>query len=176
MKTVLLIGIAIGVGLTAAESVAEDLAIARRLGISLATLQESLEKVGGSVTFAPRPGSAQGTQEARLPNQAGVVQAAGDAENLGVVVVWAPIDQQRKTVAAEARGYLETLTGMFLADREKVLLWVDQVINRAIEERAEQSHLESQLFDGYQMKVMYATSLSRPMVSLTISASTASEK
>lgn len=154
--------------LSAAFVYAADYTPSKRLGISLATLQQSLEKVDRPVVFAPRSGSTQGTQEARLPNKAGVVQASGDHDNLAVVVLWMPIDQQKKRIELGSRGYLDVLMRKMISDSEPVALWLDQVLQRALSESPGSSHLESQLFDTYQLKAMYVPSLSPPMLSLTV--------
>jgi hypothetical protein len=147
---------------------AQDFAVTRRLGISLATLQKSLEKVATPVTFAPRPGSAQGTQEARLPNKAGAVQASGDQDNLSVVVLWMPIDQQKKRFDPGSRAYLDALVRTFISESESVAVWLDQVLHRALTESESGPHLESQLFDAYQLKATYVPSMNPPMLSLTV--------
>lgn len=61
------------------------------LNISLSELETALGIVNGPVVFAPRLGSEQGTLEARLIENAGIVQAAGSPGNLSVVVLWFPI-------------------------------------------------------------------------------------
>ena len=161
----------IGATLTAAVTQAADFAVTRRLGVSLPTVQKSLEKVSGPLAFTPRPGSTQGTQETRLPGKAGVVQASGDPDNLAVVVLWMPVDQQKKRIEPGSRGYLDALVRMFLSENEPVALWLDQVLQRALSEGAGNSHLESQLFDTYQLKAMYVPSMSPPMLSLTVTMS-----
>jgi len=149
---------------------AADLYLSRRLGVSQSTLQKSLEKVGGPVTFTPRPGSTQGTQEARLPEHAGIVQAGGGSENLAVVILWLPVDQQGRLSGAKAQSYLDALVRNFTAESEQVVLWIDQVLRRAVAETRGGPHLESQLFGRYQFKATYAPSLSPPMISLTVTA------
>jgi len=161
----------IGAALTVAATYAADFAVTRHLGVSLSTVQKSLEKVSGPLAFTPRPGSTQGTQETRLPNKAGVVQASGDPDNLAVVVLWMPVDQQKKRIEPGSRGYLDALVRMFLSENEPVALWLDQVLQRALSEGAGNSHLESQLFDTYQLKAMYVPSMSPPMLSLIFSIS-----
>jgi hypothetical protein len=161
----------IGASLTAAVTRAADVAVTHRLGVSLPTLQKSLEKVSGPLAFAPRPGSTQGTQETRLPDKAGVVQAGGDPDNLAVVVLWIPVDQQTKRINPGSRGYLDALVRMFISENEPVTLWLDQVLQRALSESAGNSHLESQLFDTYQLKATYVPSMSPPMLSLTVTMS-----
>ena len=151
---------------------AEDFAVARRLGISLATLQKSLEKVATPVVFSPRPGSTQGTQEARLPNKAGAVQVSGDLDNLSVVVLWLPVDQQNKRYAPGSRAYLEALVRTFISESEPVAVWLDRALHRALTEGEGGSHLESQLFDTYQLKATYVPSMTPPMMSLTLMKST----
>ena len=107
----------------------------------------------------------------RLPGKAGVVQASGDPDNLAVVVLWMPVDQQKKRIEPGSRGYLDALVRMFLSENEPVALWLDQVLQRALSEGAGNSHLESQLFDTYQLKAMYVPSMSPPMLSLIFSIS-----
>jgi hypothetical protein len=158
----------VGSVLIASATNADDFAVARRLGVSLATLQKNLEKVAASVVFSPRPGSAQGTQEARLPNKAGVVQASGDQDNVSVVVLWLPIDRQNKRIGLESRGFLNALVRTFISDSEPVTLWLEQVLQRALTESESGPHLESQLFDTYQLKANYVPSMTPPMLSLTL--------
>jgi len=150
---------------------AADIYLSRRLGISLTTLQKSLEKVGSPVTFAPRPGSTQGTQEARLPENIGMVQASGGNENLAVVILWLPVNKEGHLAGLQARFYLKSFTETFIRDSEPVLLWIDEVLNRAVADSARGLHLESQLFDKYQLKATYMPMLNPPMVSLAITAS-----
>lgn len=147
---------------------ADDFAVTRRLGISLATLQKSLEKGAAPVVFTPRPGSTQGTQETRLPNKAGAVQASGDQDNLSVVVFWMAVDRQKKRIDPESRNYLDALVRLFISETESVALWLDQVLQRALTESEGDSHLESQLFDTYQLKATYVPSMNPPMLSLTL--------
>jgi len=161
----------VGAIVLAASSSAQDFAVSRRLGISLATLQKNLEKVAAPIAFASRAGSTQGTQEAPLPNRAGVVQASGDQENLGVIVLWLPVDLQKKRIDSGSRGYLDALVQTFMAESEPVALWLERVLQRALTEGESGSHLESQLFDTYQFKATYVSSLSRPMLSLTLTKS-----
>src|SRR5262245_27878755 len=101
------------VSLGIAPAFAFDPSLSPRLGISLSTLQTTLGKVAGPVTFAPRPGSSQGTQETRLPENAGVVQAGSSPENLSVVVLWMPVDAQGKLAGAKPKLYLEALVRLF---------------------------------------------------------------
>jgi len=144
--------------------------LAPRLAISLTTLQTTLEKVGGPVTFAPRPGSQQGTQEARLPGNAGIVQAGGGAENLAAVVLWLPVDAKGQLVGAQARPYLDAFVGLFLSDSEETIRWVGQALARATTESGKDPHLESRLLDKHQFKLSYVPTLSPPMCSLTVTA------
>jgi hypothetical protein len=139
--------------------------------VSQATLRKGLEKVGGPVTFAPRAGSTQGTQEARLPDNAGIVQVSGGKENLTVVAVWLPVDDKGNLVGAKARAYLETVVANFVREREQIVLWVDQVLKRALSEVRSSLYLESQLAEKYQFKVAYVPTLSPPMMSMTVTAS-----
>jgi hypothetical protein len=149
---------------------AADFFAARRLGVSLATLRKSLEKVGGPVAFSVRSGSAQGTQEARLPENAGIVQVAGGDENLVVVVLWLPVDPAGNLVGAKAHAYVETVVANFVSESEHFVLWVDQVLKRAAGEAKHAPYVESQLADKYQVKATYLPALSPPMVSLTVTA------
>jgi hypothetical protein len=149
---------------------AADFYPSRRLGISLATLQKALEKVGGPLVFAPRPGSTQGTQETRLAENVGIVQASGDPGNLIVAVLWLPVDNQGKLAGAKARAYLDTFSQIFSADREAVARWVKEVLERAVTETEKTPYLESQLFAGHQFKAIYTPTLNPPMVSLTVTA------
>src|SRR5262249_53895954 len=116
-------------------------------------------------------GSTLGTQEVRLPNKAGVVQASGGQDNLAVVVLWMPVDQAKKRIELGSRGHLDALVRKVISDSEAVALWVDQVLQRALAESPGSSHLESQLFDTYQLKAMYVPSMSPPMLSFTVTAS-----
>jgi hypothetical protein len=162
----------VGTALITSATKADDFAVTRRLGISLATLQKSLEKVAAPVTFAPRAGSRQGTQEARLPNKAGAVQASGDQDNLSVVVLWVPVDQQKRSFDPGSREYLDAFVRTFVSESESVAVWLDQVLHRALTESEGGSHLESQLFDAYQFKATYVPSMTPPMLSLTLTKST----
>ena len=139
-----------------------------RLGFSLTTVQKALERVGGPVVFAPRPGSQQGTQEARLPENAGIVQAGGDTANLLAVVLWLPVDAKGKPAGAKARLYLDAFVRLFTSDSESIVLWIRQVLERAVADTGSAPHLESQLLDKHQFKAMYVPTLSPPMVSLTV--------
>jgi hypothetical protein len=138
------------------------------LGISLTTLQSTLEKVGGSLTFASRPGSQQGTQEARLPDNAGMVQAAGESANLAAVVLWLPVDATGKLAGAKARPYLAAFVELFTPKSEAIMQWIPQVLERAVADSGSRPHLESQLLDRHQFKAMYMPTLSPPMLSLTV--------
>jgi hypothetical protein len=143
-----------------------------RLGLSLAALRAALEKVAGPVTFAPRSGSSQGTQEARLPENAGIVQAGGNTENLTAVVLWLPVDAKGKLAGAQAQPYLDAFVQLFTSENESVVLWVDQVLARAIADGGSAPHLESQLLAEHQFKATYMPTLSPPMLSLTVVAAT----
>ena len=120
------------------------------------------------MTFAPRPGSQQGTQEARLPGNAGIVQAGGGVENLAAVVLWLPVDAKGKFVGATARLYLDSFVRLFLADSEEITRWVEHALARAATESGKEPHLESRLLDKHQFKLTYVPTLSPPMCSLTI--------
>ena len=139
-----------------------------RLGISLAAVKTALETVGGPVTFTPRPGSQQGTQEARLPDNAGIVQAGGDTANLTAVVLWLPVDASGNLAGAKARSYLAAFVQLFIPKGEAILLWIPQVLERAVADRGGGPHLESQLLDKHQFKAIYVPTLSPPMLSLTV--------
>ncbi len=149
---------------------ADDFYAPRRLGVSLDTLQKGLEKVGGSITVAPRSGSTSGTLEARLPDNAGTVQVAGGKENLAVVVLWLPVDKEGKLVGVKAYAYLETVVANFVSETDQLVLWVNQVLKRAVAEPRSTPYLESQLADKYQFKAAYVSALSPPMMSLTVTA------
>jgi len=149
---------------------ATDFYAPRRLGVSLATLQKGLEKVGGPVTFAPRSGSTSGTLEARLPENAGTVQAAGGTENLAVIVLWLPVDKEGNLVGAKAHAYVENMVANFVSDSEQLVRWIDQVLRRAVAEPRSTPYLESQLADKYQFKATYLPARSPPMMSLTVTA------
>jgi hypothetical protein len=149
---------------------ATDFSAARRLGISLTTLQKSLEKVGSPVTFTPRSGSSQGTQEARLPGNAGIVQVGGSNENLTVVLLWLPVDDKGNLVGAKATAYLKAVVAHFVSESEQIVLWVDQMLRRAVAEARSAPYLESQLADTYQVKAAYLPTLVPPMLSLTFTA------
>jgi hypothetical protein len=127
-----------------------------RLGISLRTLQAALEKVESPVAFAPRQGSQQGTQEARLPGNA--------------VVLWLPINAQGKLVGPQAQAYLSAFVRLFLTESAETLRWVEQVLQRAITDSGKDSYVESRLSEKHQFKVMYVPTLSPPMFSLTVTA------
>lgn len=149
---------------------AADLYFPTRLDISLATLQQALGKVAGPVSFAPRPGSPQGTQEARLVGNVGMVQAAGEPGNLATVVLWLPVDAQGKLGGGEARRYLVAFIQLFTPDSEAVVLWVEQVLSRAVGGARQTPHLEALLCAGHQFKVMYLPTLVPAMGSLTVTA------
>lgn len=149
---------------------AADFSATRRLDVSQETLRKGLEKIGGPVTFTPRVGSKQGTQEARLPENAGLVQAGGDPANLTTVVLWLPVDDKGNLVGMNARAYLEAVVANFVRERERITLWVEQVLKRALSEARGTLHLESQLMEKYQFKATYTPTLSPPMMSLTVTA------
>jgi hypothetical protein len=141
------------------------------LDIALSELQVALAKVHGPVTFGPRPGSTQGTQEARLPENAGVVQAAGSAGNLAVIILWLPVDASGKLVGANARQYLEAFLQLLTDDKGPLVRWVEQVLERGVAEKGSAPYLESRLIDERQCKAMYMPTLTPPMLSLTVEAS-----
>lgn len=141
--------------------------LAPRLGVSLATLQTALEKVAGPLTFAPRPGS-QSTQEARLADNAGIVQASGDPGNLAAVVLWLPVDAQGELASAKVRLCLTAFIELFTRESEPIVRWVGQVLERAVADAASPTHLEAQLIATHQFKAMYRRTLSPPMLSLTV--------
>lgn len=140
------------------------------LNVSLSELQASLRTVDSAVTFAPRPGSAHGTQEARLPENSGVVQAAGSPGNLSVIVLWLPVGTNGQFVNAKSRPYLAALLRVFTEEGDAVVRWVERVLGHAMEDGGKTSHLESQLFDHRQLKALYVPTLSPPMLSLTVEA------
>src|SRR3989442_1796671 len=117
VHTLILLGL-FTVSLSGVTAHAFDPYLSPRLGISLTTLRTALERVGGSITFAPRPGSRQGTQEARLPENAGIVQAGGDSANLTAVVLWLPVDATGNLARAKARSYFGAFVGRFIPKSE----------------------------------------------------------
>ncbi len=141
------------------------------LNVTLSELQAGLSKVSGPVTFTPRPGNSQGTQEVRLPESAGTVQAAGSPGNLSVVVLWLPVAASGKFASAKSRPYLVAFVGVFTGESDPVARWIEQVLERALVEKATTPHLESQLFDERQLKVTYVPTLSPPMLSITVEGS-----
>lgn len=137
------------------------------LGISLSELETALGAVDGPVSLTPRPGSEQGTLEARLAKNAGLVQAAGSPGNLGVVVLWLPI--QRGAFAHEkSREYLAAFVKLLTTDSTPILRWTEQVLERALAENGSTPYLESQLLEERQFKVTYTPTFSPPMLSLTV--------
>ncbi len=150
---------------------AADFSATRRLDVSQDALRKGLEKISSPITFAPRVGSKQGTQEARLPENAGLVQAGGDPANLTTVVIWLPVDDKGNLVGMNARAYLEAVVANFVREREQITLWVEQVLKRALTEARGGLHLESQLVEHYQFKATYMPTLNPPMVSLAITVS-----
>ena len=136
--------------------------------MTLSELQTGLSKVSGPVTFALRPGSSQGTQEVRLPESAGIVQAAGSSGNLSVVVLWLPVVATGKFATAKPRPYLVAFVEVFTRESDPVVQWIEQVLERAVAEKVNTPHLESQLFDDRQLKVTYVPTLSPPMLSITV--------
>jgi hypothetical protein len=141
------------------------------LNVTLSELQAALNKVNGAITFAPRSGSAQGVQEARLPESAGVVQVAGSPGNLSTIALWLPVDSKGKLASVRSRQYLEAFIGLFTDDASPIVRWTDQVLERARAEGGSAPYLESQLVEDRQLKVMYSPSLTPPMLSLTVNAS-----
>ena len=137
------------------------------LGLSLSELETALGKVNGPISLAPRPGSEQGTLEARLAENAGLVQAAGSPGNLGVVVLWVPTDKG-KFASAKSREYLEALVRLLSNESESILRWTEQVLERAAAEEGSTPYLESQLLDKRQFKATYLPTLSPPMLSLIV--------
>lgn len=168
MKRSLLFVLFLAPLLVVSATQADDFAVTRRLGVSLVTLQKNLEKVATPIVFAPRPGSTQGTQEARLPNKAGMVQASGDQDNLSVVVLWLLVDRQNKRFSFDSRGFLSALVRTFISDSDPVTLWLEQVLQRSLTESEGGPHLESQLFDTYQLKAHFMPAMTPPMLSLTL--------
>ncbi len=141
------------------------------LDLSLSELQTALTKVHGPVTFGPRPGSTQGTQEARLPDNAGVVQAAGSAGNLAVIILWLPVDASGKLVGAHARQYLEAFLQLLSDEKGPFVRWVEQVLEHGVAEKSGKPYLESRLVEDRQFKAMYMPTFTPPMLSLTVEAS-----
>jgi hypothetical protein len=137
------------------------------LGISLSELETALDKVSGSVTFAPRPGSDQGTLEVKLAENAGIVQTAGSPGNLGVVVLWFPIEKG-KFANKSSRRYLEAFVQLLTNDSQSIVRWIEQVLERALAENGSAPYLESQLLEERQFKATYMPTLSPPMLSLTV--------
>jgi len=137
------------------------------VGISLSELERALGKVSGTISFAPRPGSEQGTLEARLAGNAGLVQAAGSPGNLSVVVLWVPI-ANGKFAKTRSREYLEALVRLFTNDSDPMVRWTEQVLEHAVTEGASTPYLESQFLDEQQFKATYLPTLSPPMLSLTV--------
>lgn len=137
------------------------------IGISLSELQAALSKVSGPVTLTPRPGSDQGTLEAKLAENAGVVQAAGSPGNLSVVILWLPIDRG-KFAHGSSRRYLEAFVQLLNTDSQPIVRWTEQVLERAVAASRSAPYLESQLFEERQFKVTYTPMLSPPMLSLTV--------
>jgi hypothetical protein len=154
--------------LSAAPSLAFDPYLSPRLGISLTTLQSALEKVDGPVVFVPRAGSQQGTQEARLAGNAGIVQAGSDTANLAAVVVWLPVDARGKLASAKSQAYLDAFIRLFLAESEEATRWIEGVLKRALAEAGNDPYIESHLYDKHQFKATYMPTLSPPMLSLTV--------
>lgn len=137
------------------------------IGISLSELQAALSKVSGSVTLTPRPGSNQGTLEAKLAENAGVVQAAGSPGNLSAVVLWFPIEKD-KFAHEKSRQYLTAFIQLLTNDSQSIMRWTEQVLERAVVESDGAPYLESQLLEERQFKVTYTPTLSPPMLSLTV--------
>jgi hypothetical protein len=127
-----------------------------------------LEKIGGPVAFATRSGSASGTQEARLPENAGLVQAAGSPGNLSVVVFWAPVDAKGKLASVKSRQYMEAFVDVFAKESGPLIRWVEHVLERAVAEGGSTPHLESQFLEDRQFKATYVPTLSPPMLSLAV--------
>ena len=137
------------------------------IGISLSELETALGKVNGPISFAPRPGSGQGTLEARLAESAGLVQVAGSPGNLGVVVLWVP-SANGKFANARSREYLDALVRLFTNDSGPMLHWTEQMLERAVAENGSTPYIESQFLDERQFKATYLPTLSPPMLSLTV--------
>jgi hypothetical protein len=137
------------------------------LGISLSEIETALGKVSGPISFVPRPGSDQGTLEARLAENAGIVQTAGSPGNLGVVILWFPIDKGA-FAHKRSREYLDAFVKLLTHDSAPILRWTEQVLERAVAENGSTPYLESQLLEERQFKVTYTPTLSPPMLSLTV--------
>jgi len=137
------------------------------LGISLSELEAALGAVNGPVSFAPRPGSEQGTLEARLSENAGIVQVAGSPGNLDVVVLWFPIEKSA-FAHKRSREYLNAFIQLLSNESGPIVRWTEQVLERAVAEKGSTPYLESQLLDERQFKVTYTPTLVPPMLSLTV--------
>ncbi len=140
------------------------------LGVSLSELQAALAKGGDLIAFAPRPGSASGTQEAKLPGNSGVVQAAGSPGNLNVIVFWTPVDAQGHLVGVKGKLYLDVFLRLLTDDPASVSRWIEQSVERAAAEQSGKPSLDSRLVEDFQLKVSYVPSLSPPMLSVTVEA------
>lgn len=100
----------------------------------------------------------------------GIVQAGGEPGNLTTVVLWLPVDAHGQLRGGEARRYLAAFIQLFSPDSEAVVLWLEQVLSRAVAETKKTPHLEALLSSGHQFKAMYLPTLVPAMVSLTVTA------
>ncbi len=139
-----------------------------RLGLSLRTVQTALSKVDGPVEFSARPGSQSGTQQARLSEDRGVVQAGGRAENLSALVLWLPVDETGAVSDDVARAYLEAFVEIFVSVSEGIVPWIDGLLVRAAAEPTSPTYLESQLSSRHQFKGVLSRAYTPPMFSLTV--------
>jgi len=105
--------------------------------------------------------------EARLKENAGIVQAAGSPGNLGIVVLWLPIEKG-KLAHESSREYLKAFIKLLTTDSDLILRWTEQVLERAVAENGATPYLESLLLDERQFKVTYTPTLVPPMLSLSI--------
>lgn len=103
-----------------------------------------------------------------MPENAGIVQAGGNPENLVAVVLWLPVDAKGKLAGTAARSYLDAFVRFFLSDSEEITRWVEQVLERAVTDAGNTPYLESHLLAQHQFKAMYVSTLSPPMLSLTV--------
>jgi len=84
------------------------------------------------------------------------------------VVLWLAVDPKGKLAGVKARPYLDAFVRLFTSDSEPIVLWIPQVLERAVADTGSAPHLESQLLDKYQFKAVYVPTLSPPIVSLTV--------
>ena len=88
-----------------------------------------------------------------------------------MVVLWLPVDPKGNLVGAKATAYLKAVVANIVGESEQIVLWVDQVLRRAVAEARSAPYLESkQLAGTYQVKATYLPTLVPPMLSLTMTA------